>query len=180
MRYPLEVFDAVRRVWPQDKPISVRISASDWAEGGIDVDDAIEISRMLAAHGVDLVDVSAGQTTSFAKPVYGRMFQTPFSDAIRNELHIATMAVGNITSPDQVNTIVLAGRADLVALARPHLANPHFTNLAAAHYGYAGAEWPVQYGPGKEQAYRLAERANMDDAAVRAQLRPSIRPKLAA
>src|SRR4051812_1532295 len=180
MRYPLEVFDAVRRVWPQDKPISVRISASDWAEGGIDVDDAIEISRLLAAHGVDLVDVSAGQTTSFAKPVYGRMFQTPFSDAIRNELHIATMAVGNITSPDQVNTIVMAGRADLVALARPHLANPHFTNLAAAHYGYAPAEWPVQYGPGKEQAYRLAERANMDDAAVRAQLRPSIRPKLAA
>jgi anthraniloyl-CoA monooxygenase len=180
MRYPLEVFDAVRRAWPEEKPISVRISASDWVEGGIDVDDAVEIARMLAAHGVDLVDVSAGQTTSYARPVYGRMFQTPFSDAIRNDLHIATMAVGNITSADQVNTIVLSGRADLVALGRPHLANPHFTNLAAAHYGYAGADWPVPYGPGREQAYRLAERSNTDDAALRAQLRPSIRPKLAA
>jgi len=108
------------------------------------------------------------------------MFQTPFSDAIRNDLQIATMAVGNITSPDQVNTIVLSGRADLVALGRPHLSNPHFTNLAAAHYGYAGAAWPVQYGPGKEQAYRLAERANSDDAALRAQVTARIRPKLVA
>jgi anthraniloyl-CoA monooxygenase len=172
MRYPLEVLDAVRRVWPEQKPLSVRISATDWAEGGITIDDSIEISKMLQEHGVDLVDVSAGQTTTAARPVYGRMFQTPFSEAIRNDVHIATMAVGNITSADQVNTIVTAGRADLVALGRPHMANPHFTILAAAHYGYEAARWPLSYGSAKEQAYRLAARENMEEAALRAALRP--------
>ncbi len=177
MKYPLEVFDAVRAAWPDAKPISVRISATDWVEdGGLTGEDAVEVAKLLVAHGVDIVDVSAGQTTSYAKPVYGRMFQTPFSDAIRNDANIATIAVGNIVSADQVNTIVASGRADLVALARPHLANPHFTLLAAAHYGYTPQRWPIQYDAGKDQAFRLAERANADDAQLRAATRPAIRP----
>ncbi len=178
MKYPLEVFDAVRAVWPVAKPMAVRISATDWVEdGGLTGEDAVEIAKMLAEHGVDIVDVSAGQTTQMAKPVYGRMFQTPFADAIRNDAKVATIAVGNIFTPDHVNTIVAAGRADLVALARPHLANPHFTLQAAAHYGYQPQRWPVQYLTGKEQAFRLAERANADEAQLRAASRPDVRPK---
>jgi anthraniloyl-CoA monooxygenase len=173
LKYPLEVFDAVRAVWSADKPMSVRISATDWVEdGGLTGEDAVEIALLLKAHGLDLIDVSAGQTTSYAEPVYGRMFQVPFADAIRNDVKIATMTVGNITTADQVNTILAAGRADLVALARPHLADPHFTLKAAAHYGYAGQRWPVQYGPAKDQAFRLAERAKLDDAQLRAAARP--------
>ena len=177
LKYPLEVFDAVRAAWPAAKPISVRISATDWVEeGGLTGEDSVEIAGMLARHGCDIVDVSAGQTTMLAKPVYGRMFQTPFSDAIRNDVNIATIAVGNIINADQVNTIVASGRADLVALARRHLASPHFTLEAAAHYGYELQRWPVQYDPGKDQAFRLAERANADDAQLRATLRPKIAP----
>jgi anthraniloyl-CoA monooxygenase len=173
LKYPLEVFDAVRAVWPADKPMSVRISATDWVEdGGLTGEDAVEIVQRLKAHDLDLIDVSAGQTTSYAEPVYGRMFQVPFADAIRNDVKIATMTVGNITTADQVNTILAAGRADLVALARPHLTDPHFTLKAAAHYGYAGQRWPVQYGPAKDQAFRLAERAKLDDAQLRAAARP--------
>ena len=160
MRFPLEVFDAVRAVWPSERPMSVRISATDWVDdGGLTRADAVAIGQMLAAHGCDIVDVSAGQTTIDAQPVYGRMFQTPFADAIRNDAGIATIAVGNITDADQVNTIVASGRADLVALARPHLVDPHFTLQAAARYGYAPQRWPVQYLAGKEQALRLAQRA---------------------
>ena len=133
MRFPLEVFRAVRAAWPDDKPISVRISANDWVgPNGITPDDAVEISRVLAEAGVDMIDVSAGQTSIQARPVYGRMFQTPFSDRIRNEAGIATMAVGNIYEPDHVNSILMAGRADLVCLARPHLADPYWTLHAAA------------------------------------------------
>jgi len=147
MRFPLRVFRAVRAAWPQARPMSVRISASDWAEGGLTGEDAVEVARMLKAEGCDLIDVSAGQTTPTAKPVHGRMFQTHFSDQIRNELGIATVAVGNIQDWDQVNTIVASGRADLCALARPHLLDPHFTLRAALEQGYVGpgVTWPRQY-----------------------------------
>jgi anthraniloyl-CoA monooxygenase len=162
MRFPLEVFAAVRAEWPQDKPISVRISASDWVgEDGVTPQEAVAIARMLKAAGVDIVDVSAGQTSLQARPVYGRMFQTPFSDRIRNEVGIATMAVGNIYSPDHVNSILMAGRADLVCLARPHLADPYWTLHAAARLGDQGTRWPDPYLAGRDQLYRLAERGEM-------------------
>jgi anthraniloyl-CoA monooxygenase len=159
LRYPLEVFAAVRALWPAYKPMSVRISATDWVEGGITGSDAVEIARAFDAAGADLIDVSAGQTSRLARPVYGRMFQTPFSDKIRNELRIATMAVGNITDADQVNSIIAAGRADLVALARPHLADPYFTLHAAAQLGYDEQPWPEQYLTGREQYLRNLRRA---------------------
>ncbi len=159
LRYPLEVFAAVRAAWPAHKPMSVRISATDWVEGGITGSDAVEIARAFDAAGADLIDVSAGQTSRLAQPVYGRMFQTPFSDKIRNELRIATMAVGNITDADQVNSIIAAGRADLVALARPHLSDPYFTLHAAAQLGYDDQHWPEQYLPGREQYLRNLRRA---------------------
>jgi len=157
MRYPLEIFQAVREVWPAAKPISVRISANDWVGAeGIEPRDAVGIGRMLQEAGVDICDVSAGQTSVKARPVYGRMFQTPFSDRIRNEIGIATMAVGNIYEPDHVNSILMAGRADLVCLARPHLANPYWTLHAAAKLGDRGEAWPPPYYAGRDQLYRLA------------------------
>jgi anthraniloyl-CoA monooxygenase len=159
LRYPLEVFSAMRAVWPAHKPMSVRISATDWVPGGITPDDAVEIARAFHDAGADLIDVSAGQTSRQATPVYGRMFQTPFSDKIRNELGIATMAVGNITDADMVNSIVASGRADLVALARPHLADPYFTLHAAAQLNYDEQPWPPQYLPGREQYLRNLRRA---------------------
>ncbi|MBL8705841.1 MAG: bifunctional salicylyl-CoA 5-hydroxylase/oxidoreductase [Rhodospirillales bacterium] len=158
LRFPLEVFDAVRAAWPKDKPMSVRLSATDWVPGGIDGDQAVEIARLFKARGCDLIDVSAGQTSREAKPVYGRMFQTPFSDRIRNEAGIATMAVGNITEFDQVNGILAAGRADLCALARPHLSDPHWTLRAAAEQGFKGQPWPQPYLAGKEQIERQLRR----------------------
>lgn len=159
LRFPLEVFDAIRAVWPQDKPISVRLSAVDWVpERGLTVEDSIQIAKMLKSRGCDLVDVSAGQTSNEARPQYGRMFQTPFSDAIRQEAGIATIAVGAITSADQVNTIVASGRADLCALARPHLADPYFTLHAAADYDWRGIHWPEQYEAGRDQLYQLRSR----------------------
>jgi anthraniloyl-CoA monooxygenase len=139
--------------------MSVRISANDWiGEEGVTPEEAVEIAAAFRDHGCDIIDVSAGQTSKDAQPVYGRMFQTPFSDQIRNEANIPTMAVGNITTWDQVNTILAAGRADLVCLARPHLTNPHFTLQAAAYYGYEAQRWPVQYDSGREQSLRLAAR----------------------
>ena len=159
MRFPLEVFDAVRAVWPKDQPMSVRISATDWvADGGLTGDDAVEIAKLLKAHGCDIVDVSAGQTSTEAEPVYGRMFQTPFSDQVRNDAGGPTRAVGNIPPADPANTSGAAGRADLCALARPHLTDPHFTLRAAAHYGYEPQVWPNQYLSAKSQQARLAER----------------------
>lgn len=159
MRYPLEVFRAVRRVWPEHKPISVRISAHDWVGAdGIQPQDAVAVSRMLADAGVDLIDVSAGQTSVHAQPVYGRMFQTPFSDRIRNETGVATLAVGNIYEPDHVNSILMAGRADLVCLGRPHLADPYWTLHAAADLRYGGVRWPKPYLRGGEQLNRLKAR----------------------
>ena len=159
LRYPLEVFRAMREVWPAQRPISVRISATDWVDGGISGDDSVEIARAFKAQGADLIDVSTGQTSPDAQPVYGRMFQTPYADRIRNEVGIATMAVGNITDTDQVNAILAGGRADLVALGRPHLADPFWTLHAAAKLGYHETVWPVQYLPGKEQLERLVARA---------------------
>jgi anthraniloyl-CoA monooxygenase len=160
MRYPLEIFTAMRAVWPDEKPMSVRISATDWAgDDGITSDDAVRIAALFHGAGVDIIDVSAGQTSTDADPVYGRMFQTPFSDKIRNELGIATMAVGNIYEPDHVNSILMAGRADMVCLARPHLADPYWTLHAAASLGEKSVKWPDPYLPGRDQVYRLAERA---------------------
>ncbi|GAB1480602.1 bifunctional salicylyl-CoA 5-hydroxylase/oxidoreductase [Paracoccaceae bacterium] len=160
MRWPLEVLRAMRAVWPAAKPMSVRISANDWVGAeGVTPSEAVEIARMFAAAGADIIDVSAGQTSTEAKPVYGRMFQTPFSDRIRNEANLATMAVGNITEAEQVNQILLAGRADLVCLARPHLADPYWTLHAAVQSGDTGAEWPLPYLAGRDQARRLREKA---------------------
>jgi len=159
LRFPLEVFQAIRAVWPDDRPMSVRISAHDWAPGGNTPDDAVEIARHFKVAGADLIDVSSGQTTRLARPVYGRMYQTPFSDRIRNEVGIATIAVGNIFEADHVNSIIAAGRADLCALARPHLADPYWTLHAAAELGYAAMEWPNQYLTGKAQLERNLARA---------------------
>jgi anthraniloyl-CoA monooxygenase len=158
MRYPLEVFRAVRAVWPAAKPISVRISANDWVgDDGIAPADAVEIARLLQEAGVDICNVSAGQTSIRARPVYGRMFQTPFSDRIRNEVGMATMAVGNIYEPDHVNSILMAGRADLVCLGRPHLADPYWTLRVAARLGDRHETWPAPYYAGRDQLHRLAD-----------------------
>lgn len=159
MRYPLEVFIAMRAVWPHAKPMSVRISASDWVDGGVTAKDAVKIARMFEDAGVDIVDVSTGQTSTRAAPVYGRMYQTPFSDQIRNELGISTMAVGNIYEADHVNSILLAGRADLVCLARPHLADPYWMLHEATKIGDRHMDWPLPYLAGRDQAWRLADRA---------------------
>ena len=145
LRYPLEVFDAVRAALPAHKPISVRVSATDWHPRGLTGEDLVTMGRMLKAHGCDIVNVSAGQTTTEAQPVYGRMFQTPFSDQVRNEAGIPTMTVGNITTHDEVNSILVAGRADLCVLARPHLRDPYWTLHAAQMQEYYDLRWPVQY-----------------------------------
>ncbi len=158
-RYPLEVFSAMRAVWPANKPMSVRISAHDWVPGGTTPNDAAEVSRLFKDAGADIIHVSSGQVSKDEKPVYGRMFQVPFSDKIRNELHVPTITVGNIYEADHVNTIIAAGRADLCALARPHLADPAWTLHAAAEQGYTDVAWPKQYVGGKIQLERNLERA---------------------
>jgi anthraniloyl-CoA monooxygenase len=180
LRFPIEVFEALRAVWPAHKPMSVRISATDWAEGGVTGDDAVAIARAFAEAGVDLVDVSTGQTVRDAAPIYGRMFQTPFSEQVRNEARVATMCVGNITTADQVNTILAAGRADLVALGRPHLVDPAFTLRAAAWYGASDVSCPPQYLPGKEQIFRngVRDRQDFDDLKIKA--KPKTRAELKA
>jgi anthraniloyl-CoA monooxygenase len=144
MRFPLEVFDAVRDAWPKDRPISVRISATDWAPGGIGPADAVEVAKRLKARGCDIIDVSAGQTVPHAKPVYGRQFQTPFAERIRIEAKIPTMTVGNISSFADVNSILAAGRADLCVLARAHLWDPYWTRHAARELGHP-LPWPDPY-----------------------------------
>lgn len=150
-RYPLEVLDACRAAWPAEKPMSVRISATDWVPGGFDADDAVAFSRMLQAHGVDIVDVSSGQVSPEEQPAFGRSYQTPFADRIRNEVGIPTIAVGAISSYDDVNTIILAGRADLCALARPHLYDPHWTLHAAAEQEFTELEWVAPYRVGSRR-----------------------------
>ncbi len=166
MRYPLEVFAAMRAAWPEGKPMSVRISANDWVgEAGVTPDEAVEIAAMFRVAGADIIDVSAGQTSVEARPVYGRMFQTPFSDRIRNEAAISTMAVGNIYEADHANSILMAGRADLVAVGRPHLADPYWTLHEAARIGDRQGVWPRPYEAGRDQAWRLADReAEMERA----------------
>ena len=159
LRYPLEVFAAVRAAWPAERPMSVRISAHDWVEGGIAPADAVVIARAFKAAGADLIDCSSGQVSADQQPVYGRMYQAPFADRIRHEAGIATMAVGAITEADHVNSIVSAGRADLCAVARPHLAHAAWTLQEAARIGYAGAAWPPQYLSGKPQLEALFQRA---------------------
>ncbi|MGJ8545042.1 MAG: bifunctional salicylyl-CoA 5-hydroxylase/oxidoreductase [Sulfitobacter sp.] len=167
MRYPLEVFAAMRAVWPQGKPMSVRISANDWVgDAGVTPEEAVEIARMFEAAGADIIDVSAGQTSTEGQPVYGRMFQTPFSDRIRNDGGIKTMAVGNIFEPDHVNSILMAGRADLVCIGRPHLADPYWTLHNAAQIGDRAANWPEPYAAGRDQMWRLADRAAEMDVKV--------------
>jgi len=145
-------------VWPAQKPMSVRISAHDWAPGGNTPEDAVTIARLFRDAGCDMIDVSSGQTTRQAKPIYGRMYQTPFADRIRNEVGIATMAVGAIFEADHVNSIVAAGRADLCAIARPHLADPAWTLHEAAKLGVTEVAWPKQYLAGKAQLERNLER----------------------
>jgi anthraniloyl-CoA monooxygenase len=157
-RYPLEVFTAMRNVWPADRPMSVRISAHDWAPGGNTPDDAVEIARLFKAAGCDVIDVSSGQTTRQAKPVYGRMYQTPFADRVRNEAGILTMAVGAIQEADHANSIIAAGRADLCAVARPHLADPAWTLHEAAKLQTRALQWPRQYESGRDQLYRETAR----------------------
>jgi len=158
-RYPLEVFRAMRAVWPQDKPMSVRISAHDWVPGGITPEDAAIVARLFKCAGADLIDCSSGQVSKEERPVYGRMFQVPFSDRIRNEVGIPTIAVGNIFEGDHVNTIIAAGRADLCAVARPHLADPAWTLHEAAKQGYGDVRWPDPYLNGKQQLERNLARA---------------------
>lgn len=158
LRYPLEIFQAMRAAWPAGKPMSVRISAHDWVPGGITPDDAVAIAKAFKAAGCDLVDCSSGQVSRKQQPVYGRMYQTPFADRVRNEAGIATMAVGAISEADHVNSIIAAGRADLCAIARPHLANPAWSLLEAAKIGYRDVPWPKQYLSGKTQLERNLER----------------------
>jgi len=151
LRYPLEVFEAVREAWPQHLPMSVRISAHDWVEGGITPADAVDIARTFKAAGADLIDCSSGQVSKLEKITFGRMFQTPFADRVRQEAGIATIAVGAISEADHVNSIIAAGRADLCALARPHLANPAWTLTEAAKIGYEQIVWPRPYQSAKAQ-----------------------------
>lgn len=153
LRFPLEVFDAVRAVWPEERPMTVRISATDWAEGGTTGDEAVEIARAFAAHGADAIDVSTGQVVADERPEFGRSYQTPFADRIRHEARVPVIAVGAISSWDDVNSLILAGRADLCALGRPHLYDPHWTLHAAAEQGYdgPGAVWPAPYRAGSRR-----------------------------
>jgi anthraniloyl-CoA monooxygenase len=162
------VFAAVRAAWPEHLPMSVRISAHDWVDGGITPSDAVEVARAFKAAGADLIDCSSGQVSKLEKPVFGRMFQTPFSDRIRNEASIATIAVGAISEADHVNSIIAAGRADLCAIARPHLANPAWTLTEAAKIGYTPMVWPKQYLSAKPQMESLFAREKAAVAALAA------------
>ena len=172
IRFPLELFGAVRAAWPDHKPLSVRLSGTDWHPDGLSPPDLVAAAKALKAAGADLINCSAGQTVPDQRPIYGRMFQTHIADQIRNEVGIATMAVGNITTADQINTILLQGRADLVALARPHLTDPYFTLRSAAEYDYRGQYWPPPYYAGRNQLYRLAEREQAELRDMKLRLRP--------
>jgi anthraniloyl-CoA monooxygenase len=164
LRYPLEVFAAMRAQWPAHLPMSVRISAHDWVPGGVTPADAVLIAKAFKTAGADLIDCSSGQVTKLERPAYGRMFQTPFADRIRQEAGIATMAVGAISEADHVNSIIASGRADLCAIARPHLANPAWTLTEAARIGYTALDWPKQYRAGKSQMESLFARSQQNKA----------------
>lgn len=172
MRFPLEVFAAMRAEFPNEKPMSVRLSATDWAQDGISEDELIHAARLLKAAGAAVINVSTGQTVATEKPVYGRMFQVPFADKVKHRVGIPVIVAGNITNADQVNTILLSGRADLVALARPHLNNPQFTNEAAARYGYQEQTWPQAYMSGRAQAYLIREREAEEERDMQLALKP--------
>jgi anthraniloyl-CoA monooxygenase len=179
-RYPVEVFRATRAVWPDHLPMSVRLSSSDWAEGGLTLDDLREIALAFKEAGVDIIHASSGQTVTWQKPVYGRMWQTPFAEFIKHEVGIPTIAVGDITLPEQINTIIADDRADLCALARPHLNNPFFTRQAAGHYGVKAVcgermGWPVQLKSGEYQLYREAEKNNEKALDLAVKARPNRR-----
>ena len=173
LRFPMEVWRACREAFDERKPMSVRISASDWAPGGLSGEDLMAAARMLKAAGCDMIDCSSGQTVPYQKPIYGRMYQAPFSDWVRNEVGIATMTVGAVTTPDQVNTLLASGKADLVALARPHLANPYFTLQASAWYQHLPQYWPPQYLSGRDQAFRNAPRERAEQTELRIKARPA-------
>jgi len=172
MRFPLEVFRECRAAWPKAKPMSARISATDWAPGGLSGADLIAFTRALKDAGCDLIDVSTGQTVPHQRPIYGRMYQASYADWVRNEVGIATMTVGAVTTPDQVNTLLAAGKADLVALARPHLTNPYFTLQASAWYQHMNQYWPPQYLSGRDQAFRNAPRERAEAKDLRVKARP--------
>ncbi|MFZ6748294.1 bifunctional salicylyl-CoA 5-hydroxylase/oxidoreductase [Undibacterium sp. Ren11W] len=177
-RFPLQVFKAIRAVWPAEKPISVRISAHDWVAGGITPDDAVQIARRFKEAGADMIDCSSGQVSKQEQPVYGRMFQTPFADRIRNEAQIPTIAVGSIFEADHANSIIAAGRADLCAIARPHLADPAWTLHEAAKLGFSEIAWPQQYLAGKQQLERNLQRERQINAANSALTPQQIAAKL--
>ena len=158
IRFPLEVFSAMRAEWPSERPMSVRISATDWVDGGVTGADSVEIARAFTRAGADIIHVSTGETSTEARPVYGRMYQTPYSDRIRNEAGARTIAVGNILTADQVNAILAAGRADICAIGRPHLSDPNWTLRAAAELGYESQRWPVSYLPARRQLERELEK----------------------
>ena len=164
LRYPLAVFAAVRAVWPAERPMSVRISAHDWVDGGITPADAVQVARAFKAAGADMIDCSSGQVSAAQQPTYGRMYQTPFADRIRQEAGIATIAVGAISEADHVNSIIAAGRADLCAVGRPHLANPAWTLTEAARIGYTAMRWPAPYQAAQRQLEALAQRAQQQAA----------------
>jgi anthraniloyl-CoA monooxygenase len=150
MRFPLEVFAAVREAWPEDRPISVRISATDWMnDGGVTAEFSVELSRALQVAGCDLIDVSSAGNSPDSKPNYGRMYQVPFAEKIRYEVGIPVMAVGALLGEDHANTVIAAGRADLAVMARPHLRDPYLSLRAAAKYDFPDVEWPGQYLPGR-------------------------------
>jgi anthraniloyl-CoA monooxygenase len=164
VRFPLEVFRAVREAWPQDRPISVRLSTTDWHEGGNTPEDAAIFAAMFREAGADLIDCSTGQVVTDDKPVYGRLWQTPMSDKIRNEVGVATIAVGAISEADHANSVIAAGRADLCAVARPHLADPSFVLHEAAKIGFSGVEWPKQYLSARSQYENNLARAAAEAA----------------
>jgi anthraniloyl-CoA monooxygenase len=177
-RFPLRVFAAMRAAWPAHKPMSVRISAHDWVEGGITPDDAVQIARLFKQAGADMIDCSSGQVSKLERPVFGRMFQTPFADRVRNEAGIPTIAVGSIFEADHANGIIAAGRADLCAVGRPHLANPSWTLGEAAKLGYTAVSWPKQYLAGKQQLERNHERERQLAAASAALTPQQVAAKL--
>lgn len=175
LRFPLEVFTAVRAVWPAEKPMSVRLSCSDWAPGGITLDEVVAAANAFKAAGADIIHCSSGETVKWQKPVWGRMWQTPFAEHVREYAGIPTIAVGDITQGAQINTIIAAGRADLCALARPHLNQPFFTRAAAGHYGAKNQRWPAQLASGNYQLYREAEKENERQADLAVKARPNRR-----
>lgn len=176
-RFPLEVFESLRAAWPSEKPMSIRLSCADWADGGLVLDDLAVIARLFRDAGADIIHCSSGETVKWQKPVYGRMWQTPFAEFVREAAQIPTIAVGDITLPEQINTIIAAGRADLCALARPHLNNPFFTRQAAGHYGVKAVarDWPVQLRSGEYQLFREAEKANEKARELAVKARPNRR-----